>query len=167
MKNLTLWILVVGTLSCRIANVGKDVATDQTPVSGGDVSAKPPIVQPQRSEAASGVSQAIPVHLGENGAVTQKILLRLDYFAAPKPGGITVPTCYESIAGQLVVGRIECGSKPELRSDVTADQMDQVCYTESTTPKVTAKSTAVVPGCSGPSTLQIYTFAPEMKVELK
>lgn len=153
---------------CRIAKVGKDYPSDETNGTGAaDAKGKAPAIQPQRQPNVTGAVQAIPVTLDQTGTLVGRVQLRLDYFAPPKPGGVTVPSCYEGISGHLVIAKVECGSDVTLKTDVRADQMDQVCFTESTTPRVQAKKPIQVVHCSGPSTLQVFSFSPEMKVEVK
>lgn len=166
------WMLLglsvaTANFGCRIAKVGKDMPSDEGESQGADSTKKGPAIQPQRLPDATGAVQAIPVTLDASGTLVGKATLRLDYLPAPEPGGVTVPSCYEGIAGHLAIARIECGVNPALKTDVRADQMDQVCYTESNAPKIAAKSPIRLANCAGPSTLQVFGFSPEMKVEVK
>lgn len=159
-------LTIIGVVSCKIARVGKDMPAESS--GGGDAvtSSKAPLIQPQRQSGIEQPAQVLPVSLSAQGELQGKVALRLDYIAAPQPGTVTLPRCYDAIAGHLVIGRVVCGSNTVLAADVTANQMDQICYNESSSPRVAAKKPISIAGCSGPGTLQIYKFSPEMKVEL-
>lgn len=149
---------------CRISNMGKDQPSEASK-QGEDANAavSRPVVQPQQQQGS--YSQIIPVTLGDDGKVKEKLTLRLDYFAPSKPGGVTVPSCYESLSAHLVVGRLVCAVNPELTSDVQAKQLDQVCHTDKASPTLVAASAPILGGCKGGATLQVYKFEPQIKVD--
>lgn len=165
-RSILLPSMMLLALSCRISKVGKDLPTESNKQGNEEgATATKPIVQPQQQQGAFSETQ--PVTLDDDGKFVEKISLRLDYFATPKPGGVTMPSCYDAIAGQLVIGKLVCGSATEVTMDVQANQLDQVCHTDNATPSVPAKSALIFAGCKGPATFQVYKFEPSIKVDIQ
>lgn len=163
-KRLMMIIMSIGAASCRLANVGtSDGPADTNTQQSEALKTQAPVVQPQRQPGS--VSQAMPVNFDAQHKLADRLNVRLDYFANSKSGGISIPSCYDEIAGHLVVGRVVCGADEGKSVDVKANQLNQICYTQSVTPKHVAKESVSLPGCVGPSTLQVYKFSPEIKVE--
>jgi hypothetical protein len=151
--------------SCRIAKVGKDYPDNEIQSGGGDATrSSAPAVQPQQ-QTTSG--QVFSVSLDSGGVVREVLTLRLDYFPAPRADGVSVPTCYNEIAGHLVIARIYCGGNGNLSADVTASQVSQQCFTVTPTRKIDPKSPLQLAGCSGAATLKTYKFEPDIKLEVK
>lgn len=150
-------------LSCRISKVGKEQTSETTNGSDAGAVVSRPIVQPQQQMGT--FAQSLPVTLDDTGKIKEKLSLRLDYFAASKPGGVTVPSCYESLAGHLVIGRLVCAVNLDVAMDVQANQIDQVCHTDTAAPTVVATAGLAFAGCKGSATLQVYKFEPQIKVD--
>jgi hypothetical protein len=151
--------------SCRIAKVGKDYPDQEIQSGGGDATRSPaPAVQPQQ-QTTSG--QVFTVNLDSAGVVRESLTLRLDYFPAPRADGVSVPTCYNEIAGHLVIARVYCGGNGNLSADVTASQVSQQCFTVTPTRKIDPKTPIQLSGCSGAATLKTYKFEPDIKLEVK
>lgn len=161
------WFLVAAALvvsGCRLANVGKDYPEEQQKVGQSDAAgSKPPVVQPQKQAAAGSV---LNISFDANGELVEKLTLRLDYFPAPRPDGVSVPTCYDELAGHLVVGRILCSSNGNLALDITAQQVQQKCYTSNPARSVEAKAKVVVAGCVGAASLTTVRYEPDIKLEV-
>lgn len=164
------WSCVIATIfccgGCRISKTGKDQPTEGSK-QGEDVSGavSRPVAQPQQQQGA--YSQTIAVTLDDDGKVKEKLSLRLDYFAPSKPGGVTVPSCYESMAAHLVVGRLVCAANVALASDIQVKQLDQVCHTGGNAAPLVATSIPILVGCKGGATFQVYKFEPQIKVDLQ
>jgi hypothetical protein len=92
--------------------------------------------------------------------------MRLDYFPAPRPDGVSVPTCYDAIAAHLVIGRLYCASNGNIAMDVTVSQVHQRCYTSTPSRKIEASTPLMLPGCQGTATLQTLKFEPNVKLEV-
>jgi hypothetical protein len=156
-------LLILTFLSgCRLAQVGNEDPNQSNQSGTLDAS---PMVQPQRNDL-SGLAQVIPVTLDAAHKIKGQVNLRLDYVTAPKANAVATATCYDSIAGQLVIGRLACSDPTTLLMDIQAKQVNQICYTKSSTPAVAAKEPIVFPNCANAATLQIYQFNPELKVEV-
>jgi hypothetical protein len=150
--------------SCRISKVGTDTSGGGATVGGGNaVSSSSPVIQPQR-QTEPGVQ--LTVNLDSSGKVKESLSLRLDYFPAPRPDGVSVPTCYDEIAGHLLVGRLVCGANGNIGMDVTAGQVNQKCYTANPKLRVAASSPIVLAGCVGPATLTTVKYEPDVKLEV-
>ena len=149
-------------MGCRISKVGKDQSDTQNGSDAGAVVSKP-IVQPQQQ--VGSFAQSLPVTLDDAGKVKEKLSLRLDYFAASKPGGVTVPSCYDGLASHLVIGRLICAANGDVAMDVQANQIDQVCHTDTASPTVAATAGLALAGCKGGATLQVYKFEPQIKID--
>lgn len=156
-------LAVLVCFSCRISKVGKDQSSENTNGSDAGAVVSKPIVQPQQQ--IGSFSQSLPVTLDDSGKVKEKLSMRLDYFASSKPGGVTVPSCYDSFATHLVIGRLVCTINLDVVMDVQVNQLDQVCHTNTATPTVTATSGLAFPGCKGSATLQVYKFEPQIKID--
>jgi hypothetical protein len=153
--------------SCRIAKSGSDTPSENPDVKGSaDVGKTQTPAQPSMQTQTGTPSQALGIHLDDQGIENGRAVLRLDYVAAPQASGVTIPKCHEPILGHLVIARIVCGANPSLSSDVTASSFDQTCFTQSSSPKVSRKQPVSLNGCLGPSTLQVYGLKPGMKVEI-
>lgn len=150
--------------SCRMANLGKDYPESTAVTGTGDASSpKPPVLQPQRQSQLGGV---LPLTIDDEGKVKEQLVLRLDYFPAPRPDGVSVPTCYQEISAGLVVGRVKCDSDANLSADVTASQVNQQCYTSTPARKIAARSAITLVGCKGTAQFQIFRFEPDLKIEI-
>ena len=159
-------ILCLATVaSCRISKVGTDTSGGGAAAGGGNaVSSSPPVLQPQR-QVEPGVQ--FTVNLDSAGKVKESLSLRLDYFPAPRPDGVSIPTCYEQIGGHLLVGRLVCVANGNFAMDVTASQVDQKCYTTNPKLRVAASSTVVLVGCVGTATLTTVRYEPDVKLEVR
>jgi hypothetical protein len=164
---MKIWLLVLCVLlaGCRLSNGGKEVPNkDSSNGAGNGVSSSAPVVQPQKQ---SGVGQTLNVTIDAAGKVNEVLVLRLDYFPQPQSGGVSVPSCYDKITGQLVVARLVCGSNGNLSMDVTASQVNQQCYTSSPAKVIAANSSIVLAGCVGAAVLQLVPYSPDIKLEIK
>ena len=155
---------VVFLSTCRIARIGRE-DPEKTHGSGGGeaVNNNAPVVQPQRQTAEG---QSWNLTLNASGKVLETLTLRLDYFPAPRPDGVSVPTCYDEIAQHLVVGRLYCGSNGNNSMDVIVAQVNQRCYTATEGRKIEAKSALNLSGCQGAATLKTIKFEPDLKLEV-
>lgn len=163
---LVLLALSIGA-GCRISKLGTDQPSENSK-QGDDqaATASKPIVQPQQ-QAGSTYAQTVNVTVDDNGNIKEKLSLRLDYFAASKPGGVTVPSCYDAFAKHMVIGRLICAVNLQNGADVQAGQLDQICHTDTNnTPTVTAGPALTLPGCKGNATMNVYKFDPQIKVDL-
>ncbi len=150
--------------SCRISKVGTDTTGGASSAgSGNAVSSNAPVIQPQK-QVEPGV--VLTVNLDSSGKVKESLSLRLDYFPAPRPDGVSIPTCYKEIAGHLLVGRLVCAANGNMAIDVTASQVDQKCYTADPKLRVAASSSVVLAGCIGPATLTTVRYEPNVKLEV-
>lgn len=149
--------------SCRISKVGKEQTSENNNGSDAGAVVSKPIVQPQQQVGA--FAQSVPVTLDEAGKVKEKLSVRLDYFAAAKPGGVTVPSCYDALAAHLVIGRLVCTVNLDVAMDVQVKQLDQVCHTDTAAPTVAATAGLALVGCKSGATLQVYKFEPQIKID--
>jgi hypothetical protein len=150
--------------SCKMANVGKDYPeTNQSPGASDQAKPKPPVLQPERQ---AHMGPILSVTLDDTGKVAEKLVLRLDYFPAPRPDGVSIPSCYQQITADLVVGRLSCGASADIAIDVKAGQVTQQCYTSVPVRIIPAASALVLQGCEGSALLQSFQFKPDLKLEL-
>jgi hypothetical protein len=157
--------VVMAVSACRISKIGRDASTDQDVRAGGGeaLNQSGPVVQPQR-QSAEGPS--IPLTLDASGKVQEILTMRLDYFPAPRPDGVSVPTCYDAIVSHLVIGRLYCASNGNISSDVTVSQVNQRCYTATPGRKIQATQALTLPGCQGAAILKALKFEPNVKLEV-
>jgi hypothetical protein len=149
---------------CRMSNLGKDYPESTTVTGGADASTqKPPVIQPQRQ---AEVGNTLAVTVDDEGRLREELTLRLDYFPPPRPDGVSIPTCYQEIAGHLIVGRIFCEGNGNIAADVIASQVNQQCYTATPVRKLAAKSSVVLFGCKGAARIQTYRYEPDLKLEV-
>jgi hypothetical protein len=149
---------------CRMAKVGKDYPESNTIAGNSDATySKAPIIQPQR-QAQDGT--VLSVTFDDAGKLVEQLVIRLDYFPAPRPDGVSVPTCYQEIAGHLALGRVTCQANGNLAMDVIASQVTQQCFTSTPVRKIAAKSQVVLNGCKGGAQLQTYRYEPDLKLEV-
>lgn len=165
------WMLSIAVMAelvlfsgCRMAKLGKDYPESNTVAGNSDASAsKAPIIQPQRQTQTGSVLSA---NFDDAGKLVEQLVIRLDYFPAPRPDGVSVPTCYDEIAGHLALGRITCQANGNLASDIIANQVTQQCYTSTPVRKVTPKFPIILTGCKGPAQIQTYRYEPDLKLEV-
>jgi hypothetical protein len=150
---------------CRISKLGRDIPSDHDVQSGGGeaVNQSAPILQPQR-QSVDGPSLSLT--LDASGKVLETLTMRLDYFPAPRPDGVSVPTCYDAMATHLVIGRLYCASNGNISMDVTVSQVHQRCYTATPGRKIEASTPLTLPGCQGAATLKTMKFEPNVKLEV-
>jgi hypothetical protein len=150
--------------SCRISKVGKDSSGSNEGASSSDAAdAKAPVVQPQK-QSTPGVT--INVTLDDSGKIIDKLALRLDYFPAPRPDGVSIPTCYNELASHLIVGRMACASNGNIAMDVSAGQVYQRCTISNPAKLIEPKSTLVLAGCRGAAVMQAAHYEPDVKMEV-
>jgi hypothetical protein len=165
------WIVSIAVLveialfsGCRMAKLGKDYPDSHTVTGGSDAStSKAPIIQPQRQTQLGSV---LSVKLDDSGKLLDQLIIRLDYFPAPRPDGVSVPTCYDEIAGHLVLGRIICQANGNIAAEIIANQVVQQCYTSTPVRKIAAKSPILLSGCKAAAEIQTYRYEPELKLEV-
>lgn len=160
---LFIFLVCLQISACRLARVGNE--DPNAPAGSPSAADASPIIQPQRNDT-QGLAQVIPVEFDTSHKLKGSVHLRLDYMSPAKPDGVVATSCYESIAGHLVIGRIVCSEPSTLGMDVLAKQVDQICYIKSSSPQVAAKEPIIFQGCDNAGTLQIFKFNPELKVEV-
>ncbi len=94
------------------------------------------------------------------------LVLRLDYFADPKPGVTNLPACYGAFGGDFELGIAYCEGKPESKVTVTAKNVDQDCYTDSKQGRRAAMVPVTLPGCRR-GVMLVHSFDPQLRVDLE
>ena len=154
-------------LGCNISQKGEQVTDNKSGATkGGDASASTgPVIQPQKQ---SEPGQILKVTVDDEGKLLDVLVLRLDYFPAPRVDGVSVPSCYDKIAAHLVVGRLSCGENGNITVDVVADQVIQQCNTASPPIVLPARlPPPVLAGCKGPASLLVTRYSPDIKLEIR
>jgi hypothetical protein len=159
--------LLVGLslFSCRMARVGKDLPNDAPAPASSRSESKPPMIQPQRV-SLPGYAQSIDMSFNDKHELIGPMAIRLDYMPPARPDGLSQPSCYQAIASQLVIGVIECAGSPTLTLEVTAGHLDQVCYTQSKTPRVASIEKIKLPPCVGAALFKTYHYQPNLRVDV-
>lgn len=94
------------------------------------------------------------------------LVLRLDYFPAPKSGVTNLPVCYGAFGGDFEVGVAYCDGKPETQMPVTAKNLDQDCYTDSKQGRRAAMVPLTLLGCRK-GVMLVHSFEPQLRVDLE
>ncbi|MCX6118631.1 MAG: hypothetical protein NT027_13905 [Proteobacteria bacterium] len=162
---LTFVLLVSLTSGCRATNVPTTEPNHESNgESGQDSTSRPPIVQPQKQ--VNVISQSLTAAADANGSMVGTIHLRLDYISPPKTNGVAVASCYDQYAPTMTIGNVTCIEQPTIKAELKVSQTNQICFTQSTTPKVIAVSGVRLPGCTAKLLIEIFKFSPEIKIEI-
>ena len=159
--------MVVGCRTTRTTNATPETGNTGEGASAnpGSSSNPPSSVQPQNQNGTQ-ISQSLNVTFGSNGTVNEHLAIRLDYIPAANSNGVNAPACNDQIGSGVVVGRLSCNGSGNRTVDVTANQVNQVCYTSNPVRKIVATGVMTLMGCNGSGVLQVFKFNPDIKVEI-
>lgn len=122
---------------------------------------------PQRTADADVATAGTLFDIDERtGRAKAVLVLRLDYFPAPRPGVTNLPVCYAPFPEAFEVGVAVCEGKPDVRVAVLAKNLDQDCYTDPSVERVSALQPLVMPGCKRGSVIP-HVFEPRLRVDLE
>jgi hypothetical protein len=101
------------------------------------------------------------------------LVLRLDYFPAPRPGSTNLPACLPPLTGDVEVGLAACETKAAGASadaattvPVFAKNLDQDCYTDMRRARVPAKEPLQIKDCRR-AYVAVAGFDPKLRVDIE
>jgi hypothetical protein len=116
-------------------------------------------------DAEAAVPQYFEVD-DKTGRSKSSLVLRLDYFPAPRPGSATLPSCYAPFDGAFELGFVMCDGRPDSRRPLIARNVDQDCYTDARRGRQAASEPLTLLGCKR-GVVTAHKFEPSLRLDVE
>ena len=94
------------------------------------------------------------------------LVLRLDYFPAPRPGAVNLPACYKPFPADFELGFVSCVGKTDAQRPLLAKNVEQDCYTDPRAPGKDVTEALVMEGCKK-AIATVHDFDPKLRVDVE